>query len=431
MDFLFNISPFIKLLAIFILIIVFIKQRLSLGTALTAGSILLGLWFNLPLLQIGVSVFRSLVADRTVTLCVVVALILVLSHSMEKTGQMKRLLASFKGISQNLRLNLALFPALIGLLPMPGGAIFSAPIVNEIGTQESLLAEQKTLINYWFRHIWEFCWPLYPGVILTCALSGIDMWTFVIVQFPLTLFTAGVGYLMYLRSIPTSKQGPTGYHKQSLKRFFTELMPILLVVGGSVFFGAMIYLASKAWPLLGSLPKESSLIMALVVSISWVWWQNKVSLADVRRILLNRSLLSMIYMVAGIMVFQGILKDSQAISEISHSLTSAHVPIVLVIMMLPFLVGSITGITVAFVGTTFPIIFSLLSGANISQILPYTILAFCSGYVGVLFSPLHICLVITCDYFRVDLPRIYRKLWPPCAAVATAGVLSFWINQVM
>ncbi len=431
MDFLLNISPLIKLLTIFILIIVLIKQRLSLGTALTAGSILLGLWFNLPLLQIGVSVFRSLVAYRTVTLCVVIALILVLSHSMEKTGQMKRLLASFKGISQNLRLNLALFPALIGLLPMPGGAIFSAPIVNEIGTQESLLAEQKTLINYWFRHIWEFCWPLYPGVILACALSGIDLWTFVIVQLPLTLFTAGTGYLMYLRSIPTSKQDPTKYHKQSLKRFFTELMPILLVVGGAVFFGAMIYLASKAWPLLGSLPKESSLIMALVVSISWVWWQNKVSLADVRRILLNRSLLSMIYMLAGIMVFQGILKDSQAISEISHTLISAHVPIVLVIMMLPFLVGSITGITVAFVGTTFPIIFSLLAGANITQILPYTILAFCSGYVGVLFSPMHICLVITCAYFKVDLSRIYRKLWPPCAAVATAGVLSFWINKVV
>ncbi|NVL89999.1 MAG: DUF401 family protein, partial [Desulfobacterales bacterium] len=54
-----------------------------------------------------------------------------------------------------------------------------------------------------------------------------------------------------------------------------------------------------------------------------------------------------------------------------------------------------------------------------------------SGYVGVLLSPLHICLVITCTYFRVDLPRIYRKLWVACAAVAVAGALSFWINQLV
>lgn len=429
MHFLLNISPVIKLVAVFILVILLIKKKFSLGTALAAGSVLLGLWFNLSPLQIGASLFHSLIAYRTVILCAVVTLILVLSHSMEQTGQMKRILDSFKGISQNIRLNLAFFPAMIGLLPMPGGAIFSAPIVDEIG-EGSLHAEQKTVINYWFRHIWEFCWPLYPGVILTCALSGIDLWTFVVVQFPLTLFSALIGYLRYLRPVPMSKEDLPGYRKKSLKRFFTELMPIFLVVGGAVFFGAVIYLAGKAWSPLQLLPKESSLIAALVGSILLVWRQNRITSADVRRILFNRSLLSMIYMIAGIMVFQGVLKDSQAIIEISQRLTSARVPIVLVIIILPFLVGSITGITVAFVGITFPIIFSLLASAGLTdQILPYTILAFCSGYVGVLFSPLHICLVITCAYFGVGLPRIYRKLWVACAAVAVAGVLSFWINQ--
>jgi len=422
----------IKLAVVFILMMVMIKQRLSLGTALTAGSILLGLWFHLSPVQIGASMLRSLMAYRTVTLCAVVTLILVLSHAMENTGQMKRLLVSFKGISQNTRLNLALFPALIGLLPMPGGAIFSAPMVHEISNQESLPAEHRTLINYWFRHIWEFSWPLYPGVILTCALSGIDLWTFVLVQFPLTLFTAWIGYLTQLRSIPIQKHASKLYFSKPLKAFLAELMPIILVVGGAVFFGVLIYLVGNAWPPLKSVRKEIPLIVALIISISWVWQQNHLVFGDLQRIFFNRSLLSMINMIAGIMVFQGILEDSRAVSEIGQTLTSIHVPIILVVMILPFLVGSITGVTVAFVGTTFPIIFSLLTDAGMAnQILAYTVLAFCTGYVGVLLSPLHVCLVLTCTYFKTDLARIYRKLWFPCTAVAAAGILSFWINHLI
>jgi hypothetical protein len=96
------------------------------------------------------------------------------------------------------------------------------------------------------------------------------------------------------------------------------------------------------------------------------------------------------------------------------------------------LVGSITGITVAFVGTTFPIIFSLLTSAGMAdQLLAYTVLGFCAGYLGVLLSPLHVCLVLTCAYFQTHLTRVYLRLSFPCMAVAVAGLLSFWINRII
>ena len=428
MDFLLDISPLIKFFAIFVIIIVLIRLRLSLGIALTAGSILLGIWFRLSPVKIGASMVGSLIEARAVTLYVVVTLILVLSHSMEKTGQMKRLLDSFVGISRNVRLNLALFPSLIGLLPMPGGAIFSAPMVHEISNRQALSAEHKTLINYWFRHIWEFCWPLYPGVILTCALSGIDLWTFVLVQLPLTLFTGSIGYVTQLHSVRFENMAFTSPSPKALRNFLAELMPILLVVGGALFFGVLLYVMGLTWGSLKSLARETPLIAALVISIFWVWRSNRMAIADIQRIFFNRSLLSMIFMIAGIMVFQGVLKDSRAVSQVSQALTSAHVPVVLVIVALPFFVGTITGITVAFVGTTFPIIFSLLADTGgADQILAYTVLAFCSGYIGVLLSPLHICLILTCEYFKTDLIRVYRRLWLPSASVAAAGVLAFWI----
>ncbi|MBW2266730.1 MAG: DUF401 family protein, partial [Deltaproteobacteria bacterium] len=140
----------------------------------------------------------------------------------------------------------------------------------------------------------------------------------------------------------------------------------------------------------------------------------------------------MLFMIAGIMIFQGVLKDSHAVSEISQSLTSARVPVILVIVILPFLVGTVTGISVAFVGATFPIIFSLIADTPMTdQLHAYTVLAFCSGYLGVLLSPLHVCLVLTCEYFHTTLMQIYRRLLFPSAILAGGALLSFWINRLL
>jgi len=447
MNILFNISPLIKLAGIFILIVVLIRRRFSIGTALTTGAVVMGLWFRLSPFKLAGSMARCLASERTVTLCVVIALILVLSHAMEQTGQMKRLLEAFRGISNNPRLNLAIFPALIGLLPMPGGAVFSAPMVHEMSHNEALTPEHKTLINYWFRHIWEFSWPLYPGVILTSALSGIDLWTFVLAQLPLTLVSACTGYVVLLRPIPLKQEGAKVESNANYSIFMKELMPLIVVVAGALLLGSLLYLFGRTWPVLREVKKEIPLVVALVASVWWVGRWNRLPFERVWGLFFDKSLVSMIFMIVGVLVFQGVLHDSQAISEISKTLTASHVPVVLVIVILPFLVGSIAGITVAFVGATFPIVFSLLASYGMTDqgsimdinyvstpgnhVLAYTILAFISGYLGVLLSPLHICLILTCEFFKTTLPKIYPKLLVLSSAIAAGGFCSFMILRAL
>nr|HID58102.1 DUF401 family protein [Desulfobacterales bacterium] len=433
MEFLTNIPALIKVSATFAIITFLMRLKISLGSALLAGSILLGFWCALSPVQIATSMVRSILDEKSIVLSLIVSLILVLSHSLEKTGHMQRLLDSFKGVSQNVRLNLAVFPALIGLLPMPGGAIFSAPMVDALSKQESITPEQKTLINYWFRHVWEFSWPLYPGFILTCALSGISVGNFFLAQFPLTLFMLLVGYLGIIRPIPMLKESDRTYHRGSLTDFLVELFPILLVICGSLIGGAVLHLLRGLWNGLEHLPKEFPLLLVLILSILWVWWKNGIdNIREITQILINRSLVAMIFMILAIMIFQGILKDSNSISEISQSLIAGHVPIFLIVLVLPFIVGGVVGITIAFVGTTFPIIFSLLSSFGLhNEIFPYTILGFCAGYVGVLLSPLHVCLILTNAYFSTDLNRIYRFLWFPCTALMTAGIVSFFLSRLL
>ena len=151
-----NIPAIVRILIVFICILMAIRKKISLGNAFVLGAILIGALFGLRPGAMISSAVGSVMMPKTLSLAVVVTLILVLSSSMEKGGHMARLLDNFRGLVANPRLNLALFPALIGLLPMPGGAIFSAPMVKELGGRSGLRPDQLSFINYWYRHIWEY-----------------------------------------------------------------------------------------------------------------------------------------------------------------------------------------------------------------------------------------------------------------------------------
>jgi uncharacterized protein len=96
-------------------------------------------------------------------------------------------------------LSLVLIPASIGLVPMPGGALFSAPLVGETLREKHLPAAWKASVNYWFRHIFEYWWPLYPVVIVTLSIFSLKTWQFFSLQVPFTLVSLLAGWYFILR----------------------------------------------------------------------------------------------------------------------------------------------------------------------------------------------------------------------------------------
>ncbi|MBU2488301.1 MAG: DUF401 family protein, partial [Proteobacteria bacterium] len=327
----------LRLTLVFVLVVILIRRKVSLGTALLAGALALGISSGMGPWPLARAVAASLADHRTLLLAAVVSLILVLSHLLEQTGQMRRLLSAYQGFSANPRLNLTLFPALIGLLPMPGGAVFSAPMVEEISRGSGLPAQHKALVNYWFRHLWEFCWPLYPGVILTVALSGIPLWVWVACQAPLALAMAGAGYLVLLRPLKpgngSGKKGP-----RNLKGFFLELVPVLIVVAGAAALSPAFRAAAGA---LGRTapPAEAGLLAALAAAIAWTGAANRVGAALLRKVLFNRSLASMVYMIAGIMVFSGVMDLSGTVGGVSSVFSGGGAPVFAATVALPMVVG--------------------------------------------------------------------------------------------
>lgn len=423
MDFLTTTPALIRIFIVFAVILFSIRRKLSLGNCFCLGAVVLGLLFGMSPWAIFQSALIALTQPKTLSLAAVVSLILVLSHSLEAAGQMQRLLERFQGLIRIQAINIVLFPALIGLLPMPGGAVFSAPMVKNIGSRGPLNAAELSYVNYWFRHIWEYWWPLYPGVLLITALGGINLWSLVLTALPLTAVAVVTGYWP-LRGKLSFSAAAKPATKLSAGPFFKELTPILIVI----VFGIAIGSSLSRLNLFGTIAKESGLILALIAAVLLVWQTNKVSLVTRREIVVNRKVGNMVYMVASILIFKGILEDSQAVAEVSNELLRWGIPLMVVAVALPMMVGLVSGITIAFVGTTFPILISLIHASPAGQpLLPYLILALVSGFVGVLYSPLHVCLLLSNEYFETSLGRVYRHLLLPCSAMMIAVLIYFQI----
>ncbi len=263
-----TLPAMLRILLVFLLILLVIKRKWDLGHAFVLGALSLGVVFAMEPLSIATSALASMLHPKTLSLTIIVSLILVLSHSLEKTGQMARMLEAYKGLVHWPKLNLVVFPALIGLLPMPGGAIFSAPMVKTIGQTHRLSPATLSYINYWYRHIWEYWWPLYPGILLTTALADIDLWHLVFFTLPITGLAIAAGYWPLRGTIFTVDDG----RRRAMGPFIKELAPILIVIVGGLGLGEILFAVLP--PGIRSLAKEGGLIAALCVGIGWVWHMN-------------------------------------------------------------------------------------------------------------------------------------------------------------
>jgi hypothetical protein len=210
--------------------------------------------------------------------------------------------------------------------------------------------------------------------------------------------------------------------------FIKELVPILVVIFPGLGMGVFLSKLFPAFPI----SKEIGLILALCMAIAWVWYQNRTSKKQVLSTLINPKLLNMMYMIVGILIFKGILTDSRAAADISQELIQMHIPLVLITVMLPLLVGMSGGIVIAFVGSTLPVLVPMIQSLGQGPFLPaYVMLILVSGFTGVMLSPMHLCFLLSNQYFGVTLGSVYRYLWKPCASLVAAAMIYFWILHTL
>jgi len=61
--------------------------------------------------------------------------------------------------------------------------------------------------------------------------------------------------------------------------------------------------------------------------------------------------------------------------------------------------------------------------------LSWAALAYTYGYMGMMLSPVHLCLLVTKDYFKAGLARSYQYLFLPMLAVILTALLLFTASR--
>jgi len=162
----------IKITSVLIIIVILLKRKWNLGVVMALSSVILAILYFLAPFDFLNSFYAAATDKTTISLVVALTLIRIFENVMRKNGVMQQMMDSFRGMVMDRRILMASMPALIGLLPSMGGALFSAPMVDEASKNINISQEKKAFVNYIFRHPWEFVLPLYPGVILASAITS-------------------------------------------------------------------------------------------------------------------------------------------------------------------------------------------------------------------------------------------------------------------
>ncbi len=433
----------LKLLAVLAFIVLLInKTKLHLGVVLLLAAAATGLIFQIAPAEFFDAVLGALTDFKDIMLVVLIALVVVLSVAMEADGYFGRMIKGVSAVLPSRRLRMSVLPASIGLLPMPGGAIFSAPLIARASEGLPLSADQKGAINFWFRHVWEFCWPLYMGVIVFGKeLSKIDLTLRDVLPLQAiltpTMVVAGMLFL-FPRSLGAKK--PEHHAGSGVKKILAALeplMPVAIVV--ACYIGVSNFLPSaldalgcnflKSYKDPAQIADRIAFITGLLASIAYVILvsgRNRRSV--VRNIFRSPRTPSMAFMGVGIVVFGAVI-GSQSVTTGMVEFFRESGLLLPVMVLLPFIMGLVTGITVGYVMIAFPIIIGLVSavGGTPTQMLPYLILAFTSGFMGVMLSPAHLCLLVSRDYFKANLFRMYRYLIRPVLFTFGAALGLFFL----
>lgn len=420
--------PFIKVLMAFGLMLAGMRFKIGLALSIASGGIFLGLIFGMGLAALIQTGALALVREKFLFLLGIVGLIMILSDALERSGQSARLMNALSGYLTSPRLRMIFFPALIGLLPMPGGAIFSAPMVKTMGEDMNMKGEDQAVINYWFRHVWEMAWPLYPGIILTVALANIPIGTLISKTWPGVIAMFGFGWFFLLRNaVPREAEMVQlgNGDKRNVRKVVREGLPLLIAIFGAV--GCETALAKFAH----HIPFEWGVLVALLTAVIAIMLQNRLGVSFLIEVLTKKSLWAMLLVIAAIFIFKDIMQQAGIVEQMA-GVAGGGVALFAAAFFLPFLVGLVAGINVAFVGATFPLLLGLLHNLGMeSQVIAYLVVASFAGFTGVMISPIHICFVLTCNYFGADVGSTWRRLIAPCCGFALTGLLLFGLLHVL
>jgi integral membrane protein (TIGR00529 family) len=396
----------LKIFAVFSLTLLLLRKKLYIGYVMLVASGLIALLYRMGPAVVLETVKKAATAGITIKLLLALSLIRVFEIILREQNVLSSMMSSVKSFFSSRRVVIISMPMLIGMLPSLGGAYFSAPMVKEATEGLKMSREEKAFINYWFRHPWEYVLPLYPGILLAAAVSNVPLYRLIFYNAAYALTLLATGFVFSMRGIgAVPREQGDAWEKDRAKKFEAlSFLPVAAVL--------LLVVAARV--------ELHYALLAVIVPLVLVYRYRP---AEVLRITRYGFAWEVIVLIFGIMLFKETMEASGAVKNLSVFFVEREIPALPILCLLPLITGVLTGHTVGFVGSTFPLLISITGGAPVVNMS----LAFASGFIGVLLSPVHLCFVLTREYFKADLWGVYRKIIPAGLIIFVTAVIEYLV----
>lgn len=383
-------------LAIAVLMVV---SRKSIAIGMFVGALILGAFTMLPQ-EVATEFCRAFTDPSTILSALAIGLIPIIGGTLNVSGQMDNLV-------NNIRIGkkafLAVSPALIGMLPMPGGALLSGPLVEKGG--KGVPRSKEAGLNVWFRHILYLVYPLAPSLIISAKTARLDVYETIPYLALFLLFSLFLGYFFFLRDTP----GKIAYEEKfSLKKLLPPLSIIL--VAPVLDFSLKPFVS----------PPELATLIGVATSLTLAIIIGKVWTNNLYEIVKDSKPWNFALMMVGIVAFLNVFNAS----GIPKLIADLDITAEILCVVIGFLLGFGTGRIVTPAGIVIPIFL-----AKFGSIQPVIFaITYFSIFLGYILSPVHPCVSLSAEFFKVEVKDFFRVTAPP---VLIAFAVSFFLMIVV
>lgn len=408
------VNPAIAVAVSIAFLIALLYKRVNLGIVLNATALLLAL-LAIDLVNIPKIIHETSTNLHTISVVVATFGIMFLSQLYKETSLINKLSESLSAIINNPKIVLSVLPAVIGLLPVAGGALMSAPLVDKEAEKLKLKADKKAYVNLWFRHTIFPVYPLSPPIITTAMLTWVAIPLIILRQIPVVLVMIASGYIISFWNIRGNdhKMQDNGYKDKNLNSFAVSFFPIL----ATIIFAIALDIAGFS-QLLPGMHVVIAIFLGIIILIAITKPTAKVLLKPLRGL--------GIYGVTLAAYGAFLLRETMVQPEISNVFSAitanGGASNIILLTGIPAVLGLLTGSPVSGVAISIP----MLCGQP--PIAPkVAAIIYASAYFGYTIAPTHLCFTFTVDYFKTTLGKVYKYVIPSFLLTFSTVLLVYFL----
>jgi len=414
-------SPAVAIVASLCLLGILLYRRVNLGIVLNVTALFLAAlaldWTQIPTVVYETTDPQTLDGRLTISVMLATFAIMLLSQLYKETGMIDRLSENIGKMIKNPKVVLCTIPAVIGFLPVAGGALMSAPLVDSEAEKLNLKPDRKAYINLWFRHTIFPVYPISQPLIVAAGLMGVTVPMLILRQIPVVLVMIVAGYVIGFWKIKKTKEknrtGTTNNESSNWRQLLITFSPILSTIVVAIALGLAGFGLSQ---------QGLDVLIATLAGLIVLIYVSRLNLKVFVKPFRSWAIYGITFAAYGAFLLRKVMISAGISSIFQGLVTNGNVDIIIMLTVVPAVLGLITGSPQGGVAIAASILAGIVTfSPNIAA------LVYISAYLGYTIAPTHLCFMFTAQYFKCPLNKLYKYVIPSFIAAFAMALIVYYL----